>query len=151
MSAKELSISKAVNGLTADIASCSITSAPIGPRLGKGRKPAAGPTNSSAQVLPLARSTSWPTCKLFTSADTSVTRPTPSLPGLAGNTASTPYLPAICSTSEGFIGAANTLTLTSPLVSARALSSFTSSTSAGLPILLYPTYFIFVSWCSALE
>ena len=43
--------------LTADIASCSITSAPIGPKLGKGKKPADGPTNSSAQVLPLARRT----------------------------------------------------------------------------------------------
>ena len=62
----------------------------MGPRLGSGKKPSAGPTNSSAQVLPLARSTNWPTFKLFTPEDISLTRPTPSLPGLAGNIASTP-------------------------------------------------------------
>ena len=117
MSSKEVSMSNAVRGLTADIASCSITSAPIGPKSGKGKKPAAGPTNSSAQVFPLARRTNWPSFKVLTPADISVTLPTPSLPGLAGSSALTPYKPAICKRSEGLIGAANTLTLTSPLLS----------------------------------
>ena len=80
----------AVSGFTVDIANCSMTSAPIGPRSGSGRKPAAGATNSSAQVLPLASRTNWPTFKACTSGKTSVTRPTPSLPGRAGKTGSTP-------------------------------------------------------------
>ena len=115
-----MSISNAVNGFTADIDSCSIISALIGPRLGNGKNPAAGATISSAQVLPLARRTNWSTARFFTPGDTSVTRPTPSLP-------------LIWYKSEGLIGAAKTFTRTSPSLKALAASVFTLSTSAGLP------------------
>ena len=39
------------------------------------------------------------------------------------------------------MGVASTFTLTSPLCNARALSTLTSSTSAGFPIWLNSTYF----------